>query len=388
MTKTFSSSYQKLPSSIPNRLGTVMDKLTSKIFNVGDAFIEFKHVMEPFPDPIVITTSDTKIIYANPAWEKLTGYSLEEIKGKESFFLKTKKTNPSIYKRLKKSLSEGKTFTSDAIIDKKKDGTEYQIHSTIFPIVNNNTPQFYVQMEQDITNIKKRENLKEEFLQEAAHELKTPITALKLLVQYQIKKISKKQKNAELVQSLKLIDRDLDRLTRLINELSDVTRIEAGKLSTNMQIVNITDLVSDVVIEMQAFDKNHYLSFSDQSKLFVVADPDKIKQVLINIIGNAIKYSYNNSEISISIKNKKDVVIIAIKDRGLGISSSKLPYLFKRYYQIDKTHRIGLGLGLYISKEIIKKHKGKIWVESKEGIGSTFYIQLQKFRNKIYAKDN
>ena len=360
-----------------NRLGTVIDKLTALKVGLGDAFIEFKHVLEPFPAPVLLTDANAHIIYANPAWEKLTGYKLEEADGKNPRILKSDKTETRVFTAMWKKLVRGKPFVTENIIDVRKDGTEFYTNSIIFPIRQSNVNLFYVQLEQDITNRKKLDELKREFLSAATHELKTPITILKLLIESQIRKMLHKQFSRVNIQDLRLITKELDRLTNIVNDLSDVSRIDAGKMRINPHELRLGQLIHDTVTQMRLVSDGHKITISSLSHVLVMADEDKIKQVLINLIKNALKYSFPNTEIFVKSVTKENQYVVSVLNTGPAIPKMEYRSIFDRFYLIKNTHSTGMGLGLYIAKKIIKLHKGKIWVQSVPGGFTTFSFSLR-----------
>lgn len=363
-------------STIPSRLGTVTGKLAALSFGLGTEYIELRHVLEPFPAPILITTADASIIYVNSAWEELTGYSLEEVEGKNPRIFKSGKTDKTIFKKMWKTLNEGNSFTTEKIIDKRKDGSDFYINSIIFPIRKNQETLFYVQLELDITNRKKLEDLKREFLSTATHELKTPITTLKLMIESEIRKIIKKEFTKINLQELQLINRELDRLTNIINDLSDVSRIEAGKMRMEMKVIDIVSLITDTAHQMKTIAKGHKIQVNKSPPVYVIADESRIKQVLINLIKNALKYSYPKSKIQITTTIHGRNCIVSVENEGVGIPRNKRPYIFDRFFQLETGNSTGMGLGLYISKKIIEQHKGKVWLQSREGKLTTFYFSL------------
>lgn len=360
----------------------IIDKITALRFGLGEEFIEFKHVLGPFPAPVLITSADVQIVYVNPAWEQLTGYTFKEVEGENPRILKSDKTDKNVFLRLWKALKKGESFTTESIIDKRKDGSEFHINSIIFPINHDDKTLFYVQLELDITNRKRLEDLKQEFLSTATHELKTPITTLKLLIQSQLRKMMNKEFTKIKVSELQLVDRELNRLTRIVEDLSDVSRIEAGKLRMNVKTVNIVSVIRDAVHQMKTIAHHHSIIIKSAAPVYVIADEDRIKQVLINLIKNALKYSYPESEIVISSTVENNRCIVSIQNAGLGIPKHKQPYLFDRFYQLHKGSNGGLGLGLYISKKIIEGHKGKLWVESKKCKLTKFSFSLSIVQSK------
>jgi len=220
------------------------------------------------------------------------------------------------------------------------------------------------------------------FMSIASHELRTPITALKVYLQLAQRALTR----GDPVDSL-TIDRSLeqtDRLVRMIDDLLDVSRIETGALALRQQSVDIAGLVKDVVEVFNHLGLNRKILLephleAEPARAF--ADPARIEQVLSNLIRNALKYSPENSDIHVrlSIDGKRHEVRISVQDRGIGIPKDRQQNLFTRFYRVpSKAHlgRQGLGLGLYISKRIVKEHGGQMGVLSEEGQGSEFYFTL------------
>lgn len=230
----------------------------------------------------------------------------------------------------------------------------------------------------DISDRKKLEEQKSAFLSIASHELKTPITSIKLMLEMFFRKAKRLGiKNSE----LEIIDREFNRLSDLVKDLLDVSRIESKRMHINISQISLSELIQETLKEMKLIAGNRKIVFKSSGDYNIEADRNRIEQVLINLLSNAIKYSPDNTTITIAAERKKRSVIVSVEDQGLGIPRTKLSQIFKRFYQIDRRSIKGFGLGLYICKEIIKKHKGKIWVKSIVNQGSTFYFSLP-FRKK------
>ena len=328
-------------------------------------------------EPILITTPDGLITYVNPAWEKLTGYKISEVEGKNPSILASGRTPKKVYKDMWRALIAGKAFDTESIINKKKNGNEYSIHTTIYPVLRNGKTSFYVQLQHDISEKKKLEELRKEFLSVSAHELKTPLTVLKLLTQSHITRAKKKGIDILQLSELELIDNEIDRLVRLINDILDSNRFETGKQFMTFEQTDLCTLVKKTVDKILIYAKNHKIIILDTpDEALVIADTSRIEQVLINLLSNAVKYSPENTTIHVRIFKETNKYVVAISDEGIGIPKKNLKLIFDKYYQVKTKSKNGFGLGLYISKEIIKLHKGKIWVESTRGKGSTFYFSL------------
>lgn len=235
----------------------------------------------------------------------------------------------------------------------------------------------------DIDEFKQLETQKDNFLGIASHELKTPLTSLKLYTQFIKANLEKAgdPKNAEVA---KRMDYQIDLLTGLINELLDVTKIQKGQLLLNESYFDFDKLV-DEVVEEQQMTSRHKLFVSRSATIGeVFADRQRISQVIANLISNAIKYSPDADEVHISTSMNGSQAQLNVKDFGIGIPEDKQSKVFEQYYRISgsKDHTFsGLGLGLYISAEIIKRTGGEIFVSSAEGKGSDFCFRIPKNKN-------
>lgn len=321
-----------------------------------------------------------KLTFINPAAEHMLGWSADELKGKRihDIIHRTRSDavtplkyyqcpNVKIRKRI------GDPIQIDKEIFWRKDGTFFPVEYIVTPIPENNKIIGSVVTFSDITKRKQLEELKKEFLATAAHELKTPITSLKLLSQLQLSKI--KNKIPVKVEEMAKINNELERLTRIINDILDDQRIETGKLSIAKNKIDLSALVKDTAEQISSIFGKVKIICKVKPGILVSADSDRIRQVLTNLLTNAIKYSSDESEIVAEVTKTNNKALVSVSDKGIGISSEKQEKIFDRFFQIQEG-KSGFGLGLYISKQIINLHKGRIWVKSKEGEGSTFHFTL------------
>jgi PAS domain S-box-containing protein len=241
-------------------------------------------------------------------------------------------------------------------------------------------PQRMLGATSDITKQKELEQEKNDFLSMASHELKTPITSMKMFVDLLYKELSKSDVEKPKYLASRIKDQT-NRLTELTNDLLDVSRIETGKLKLNKEKFDLTELIKDTVEGLQATTE-HKLIIENNGVKQVTADKYRIYQVLVNLITNAIKYSPPHKKILIrtEIDGEKSIVL-SVKDYGIGIPIEKHAKIFERLYQVadlDQKTYPGLGLGLFITKEIVKRHNGNIWLKSSKGKGSTFFVTLPR----------
>jgi PAS domain S-box-containing protein len=237
----------------------------------------------------------------------------------------------------------------------------------------------------DITDMKKLEERKDDFIKMASHELKTPITSIKGYVQlllniYNEANEEKFQASRQTVKSsLNTISKQVSKLTRLISELLDLSRIESGKLELNKTVFDISDLVEETVQDVRQTTSQHAIIVHNDFKGNIYADKDRICQVLLNLLTNAIKYSPDSDRVEVYVEGDKKMVTIKVKDHGIGIDKKDHDKIFERFYRVEgrseQTYP-GFGIGLFIACEIVQRHGGTVFVDSKKDKGAIFTVTL------------
>ncbi len=253
---------------------------------------------------------------------------------------------------------------------------------------NTDTEPAAIVVHQDVTALKDAERLKDEFIAIAAHELRNPLAILKGFAQTLIVQTAR-GKGPELaewqMESLQGIDQATVRMVELIDDLLDVTRLQAGRLELHLEPIDIVAMMQRIVTRQQITTEQHTLSIlTSLEHLVVQADPRRIEQVLNNLLNNAIKYSPEggNVEITIDEDTTKQMAVVSVQDFGIGIPSGQQARVFGRFVRAENAQTLGIGgtgLGLYLSRELVERHGGHIWFESIEGKGSTFHITLPLF---------
>ncbi len=244
--------------------------------------------------------------------------------------------------------------------------------------------RLYKEAQKEIAERKKLEKQKDEFIGVASHELKTPVTSIKSFGQVLRMKFAK-EGNYQAAELLGKMDIQINRLTSLISDLLDVTKIEAGKIQFNERYFTFDVLVDELIEELQRTTQKHRLIKKGKTEQIVFGDRERIGQVITNFIVNAIKYSPKSGQIIITSLVQKNKIMLSVQDFGIGIPREKQGKVFERFFRVSgpgKETYPGLGLGLYISSEIIKRSQGKIWVESTEGKGSTFCFMIPLSKKK------
>lgn len=237
---------------------------------------------------------------------------------------------------------------------------------------------FAINIFHDITHRKQAEKRKDEFIGIASHELKTPVTSIKAFTQVLHQRFSQ-EGNKEAAQMFEKMDTQLKKLTKLITDLLDISRIQAGKLEFHQGWFSLDDLVDEVIEDYQRITSTHKLMKQGRISKQIYGDHDRFYQVLINLVSNAVKYSPKASKVIITVKLQKEKAYVSVQDYGIGIPSENQKKIFDRFFRgVDSKKETfpGLGVGLYISSEITRRHGGSILVESKLNQGSTFTVVL------------
>lgn len=258
------------------------------------------------------------------------------------------------------------------------DGKESYFSKDILSVSNNGEVIGEVIILRNITLFHELNEAKTNFIATVSHELKTPISSIKMSAQLlndiRVGVLSKEQ--SELVKS---ISDDSERLLKITSELLNVAQVETGQIQLNITMVSPAEIIDNATqtVAGKAKEKNISIKNTSEKNLPMIrADADKTTWVLNNLLTNAIKYSFNNGEITVSAKVENDNVLFTVSDMGPGIAEEYIPRLFERYYQVPGSTEKGTGLGLAISKDFIEAQKGKIWVKSEIGKGTSCFFQL------------
>lgn len=230
----------------------------------------------------------------------------------------------------------------------------------------------------DITEQKRDEIRKNDFIGMVSHELKTPLTSLNGYLQLLIARM-KKTEDTFTSTSLEKAHVQVKKMSTMINGFLNISRLESGKIHLDMQVFDLDQLVREIIEETKPTLQHHILTLSHSNPVSVYADREKIGSVISNLLSNAIKYSPKGKKIDVSCELHESMVVVSVKDEGMGIKPQALEKLFERFYRVETKHTqniSGFGIGLYLCSEILLHHGGKIWVESEIGVGSTFYFSL------------
>jgi PAS domain S-box-containing protein len=341
-------------------------------------------ILQNVSESVIVTDLQGQIIYWNKGATNLFGYSAQEMLGNTPATLYPDMEMHQLSSDLEQ-IREGKDYIN-VWKGRHKDGTTVWIDvKTSLLRTSEGTAIGFIGVGKDITERKQieeqrreLEQRKDEFMGMASHELKTPITSLKGYTQL-LKRKLEKQGLPESVALLNKMERQLTRLNKLISDLLDVSKIQAGKLDYAQESIDIDALIHEIADTIQQISTTHTITIHGASHAKIIGDSDRLRQVFSNLISNAVKYSPKANQVDIYLAASQNTVTVSIQDYGIGIPREHQQKIFDRFYRVsglqDKTFP-GLGMGLYISLEIVKRHGGRVWVESTGSKGATFLVSL------------
>ncbi|MFD2286161.1 PAS domain-containing protein [Pedobacter petrophilus] len=352
--------------------------LADKNAALQSAVDELEFLANSVPPVVWSSKPDGNLDYINKRWFDQTGKSDEETLGARWAENIHPDDVPNAVKTWTASLESGNAYEVEfRCLDKFGDYRWHLVRAIPLKDAEGNIIKWYG-TNTDVHDQKELEKQKDNFLGIASHELKTPVTSLKAYAQVMesMFKRSGDFKNADLLGKM---NKQVDRLTNLISDLLDVTKINSGRLQFNETEFDFNEMVEEVIEDVQRTSFKHIIHPDLNFKRNIVGDRDRICQVVTNLLTNAVKYSPDANEVIIYTVDHQDSVQVSVRDYGIGISAELQDHVFEQFYRVsgEKEHTFpGLGLGLYISSEIVKRLGGKIWVDSVEGKGSTFCFSI------------
>lgn len=327
--------------------------------------------------PVIIWTADMhgRLDYINRQWFEYTGYDLEESRTKQQELIHPEDLEFSSA-AWRYALKQKQPYEQEFRFKRSFDGVFRWHYSKAIPFQDEqgNTAA-WIGISIDIDDQRKQLEKKDEFISVASHELKTPLTSLKgymQLIEYE----NHLTGNSKTYVSKANIS--IDKLHHLVDELLDASRITAGKLVFSRQIFNLTNLVAQCIESSNFIYRTYKIEQELQPDIFVNGNEERIEQVVMNLINNAVKYSPDNKEIIVRATVDQRNAIVSVVDSGIGLSEADQKLVFQRFYRVNgnKYYASGLGMGLYIASEIIKEHNGGINIKSKLNQGSEFSFTL------------
>ena len=333
---------------------------------------------DSMPQIVWAADADGKLTYINKAFYSYSGLSASDKIEEEWIEIIHPEEREETIHEWEESYKSGSEFTIEHRFRSYDGEYRWQLTRAVPLKDAEGKVQTWVATSTDIQEIKELDQQKDHFISIASHELKTPITSIKGYIQI-LESIYSESDDAFLKKSLAAVDKQIVKLTNLISDLLDLSKLKLGNLHLVKESFNMNELIEEVVEEMRLVKQDYTIDVTLQTNAEVFADRERIAQVLVNFLTNAIKYSPRNKLIKVKSVLKDNYFKITVKDQGIGISKQSQQKIFERFYRVEGTNEKtypGFGIGLFISAEIIHRHNGKIGVRSTPGKGSEFYFCL------------
>lgn len=351
--------------------------------SIGDLIEKYAYaeaIVETVREPLLVLDEDLRVNSANKSFFDTFQVTQKETYGKHVYDLNGGEWNiPELKQLLEEILPKNSHFNDFEVTHNfSRLGKRVMLLNARRIVLEENKTQLIFLAIEDITKKKSLELQKDEFISSVSHELKTPLTVMKSNI-WMAKNLLEKKVNKEESEILEKINLHTDKLTEMINELLLLSRFESSEGKLQRTKIDLDALINKVI----TYYRETYPKFSfvrkGKIKTKVSCEENRIEQVLINLMTNAIKYSGDSKKIIVHAKMKNGEAVVGVQDFGIGIQKKDQPHVFERLFRskVDELDDIqGFGLGLYISSNIINLHDGKIWMKSTKGKGSTFYISL------------
>jgi two-component system phosphate regulon sensor histidine kinase PhoR len=356
------------------QLAQAFNEMSSNVNKlVGDISVEktkLQTVLANMADGVIMTDVEGRIVLANRTSERLFNFSENHMINKP---LIEAVRDHEADEMLKLCLSTGQTQTGqfESAISKRF------LRVIGVPIVEGKLTGALL-LFQDLTEMRNLQTMRRELVGNISHELRTPIAGIKAMVEtLRDGAVDDKEAARDF---LVRIDGEVDRLTQMVSELTELSRIETGSAELRMSSMNLNLLVDDVITQLSTQAQRQQVTITAELATdlpIIQADHDRIRQTLTNLVHNAIKFNHPGGRVTVSTRADADSVTVSVSDTGIGISKDDLPHVFERFYKADKARPTGgSGLGLAIAKHVIQAHSGSIQAHSEEGKGSTFSFNL------------
>lgn len=357
------------------KLKEALDNADKRIKALEKEHNALRAVLESMAEGVITVDNDTRITSVNSSAEKIFGISKKDCEGR--FFLEAIRNN-DIYEIINKTIKTEK-FISQELSLVWPIQRIFQINAS--PIFDNGIVNGCLAVIHDITQIRKLEKIRSDFVANVSHELKTPLTSIKGFIETLLEGALEDKENSR--HFLEIIQNHANRLENLVNDLLGLSHLESAEIKMGKETINLKGLIDEILSCFKSQLKNKSIKTENNipANLSITADKNKIEQVLTNLIDNAIKFNRENGFIKIYSQGIGDKIKTTVEDSGIGIPAKDLPRIFERFYRVDKGRSRelgGTGLGLSIVKHIIELHAGNAGVESIEGLGSKFFFSIPK----------
>jgi PAS domain S-box-containing protein len=373
-------------SYVGNNNQKTLSQLTAKNRELENEKARQEVMIESIGDGVIGISDKGEVVFANKQVEAMLGWSEEELKGKRlvhAVKLVDDKGNEVLQTKrpIRNALFTRQKVSSNDYFYVRRDGSKFPAAITATPVVLHGQVIGGVNVFRDITKEYEIDKMKTEFISLASHQLRTPLSAMKwfseMLADGEVGELSDEQK--ELVDN---IYQSNERMIGLVNSILNISRIESGRMIIDPKPTDLKKLVEEVILELQPKieEKKHAVAVSVHEGLPKInIDPKLVRHVYMNLLTNSIKYTPEGGEITVIISKSGNEVISQITDNGLGIPKRQQDKVFTKFFRAQNIAKVvtdGTGLGLYLTKSIVDSSGGKIWFESEEGKGTTFWLIL------------
>jgi PAS domain S-box-containing protein len=375
--------------NMANSLGEVTKKeveLRKNFKALAESKAQDEALLTSIGDGVIATDHEGKIIFTNKETEQMLGWKTEEMIGSiwDQVVTAMEERSESLdqvkHTTIQTVLKGGSKAKIDCFLA-KRDGTKFPVAVTVSPIINAGVIFGMIILFRDITKEKEVDRMKTEFISLASHQLRTPLSAIRWFAELMLDGTSGQlsSEQHELAQNISL---SAERMVELVNSLLNISRIESGRIIIDPQPTDLVQLAQEVIKDVEAKykEKNQKVVISAHEALPKISiDPRLVRQVYMNLLTNAIKYSPQGTDIIIFISRKGEEIISQVSDSGYGIPKKDQGKLFQKFFRAENIIKVetdGTGLGLYLVKAIIESSKGRIWFSSEEGKGTTFWFSL------------
>lgn len=332
-----------------------------------------EQILSSIDDLVIVINDKMAIIKANEAFYKLfkkdADLNITEL-------IKPFNNNDEFKNKIQQSFKTGEGFNTNGAEINTNYGEKRIFDISYRSLEQHDGTRNLLLVLHDITLSQEVEKQREDIIGFVAHELRNPLANIILCNEL----LSETLKENKLEESLEFLSRsknNVSRLNKMIAELYDATKVGSGNLQLEIEVFNFRDMIHDSIETIKVIHPSYKIIVTGDSDIMVNGDRYRLIQVVTNYLSNGIKYSEGSDEVELTMKYDNKTVTVSVKDKGLGISKEHLPYIFNRFFRAERTRSLeGIGLGLYLCRQIIQAHNGKVWAESEEGKGSVFYFSI------------
>jgi PAS domain S-box-containing protein len=330
-------------------------------------------ILSSIEDIVVVLNSDMKIVKANRAFSKLFMQEPDVEALNFSDLIKTHDAKGDLQNKILLAINTKKGFVNKEMEIQTLDGDKKVFNISCSPMEDNTNVLLVIH---DITIQRYSDRQREDIIGFVAHELRNPLANI-VLCNELLGEIIKENNIEAATDLITRSKNNVMRLNKMIAELYDATKIGSGNMPVETAEFNFGEMVRDAVETIEVLHPDYTIIVNGKADVLIHADRYRLIQVITNYLNNGIKYSKGSSEVELTLQHDDKSITVSVKDKGLGISKDQLPYIFNRFFRAEKTKNLeGVGLGLYLCRQIIKAHDGSVWAESEESKGSTFYFSI------------